>query len=413
MRHGDAHRGLRAHRRLPHRRAGRRGTAASTGCACPASTRASTFGALLGDEEHGRWLLAPEHGAVQYQRRYVENTFVLVTTLGDRDRRGRGHRPDAVRRPPRRRGAAGRGISGTVRHACRSCASGSATRRRRAVGPPDAQDDDDGAMIAVAGPDAVVVRGPQLHRGRPPPRVDFTVRAGDTVDITHDLVPVAPPGARRARRDSRHRSAPSTGGSTGPTATYDGAVLRRAGAPVAAGAARAHPRGHRRHRRRGDDEPAGAVRRRSQLGLPLRLAARRRRSPSTCCSTTASPTRPSDWRGWLLRAIAGDPADVQIMYGLAGERRPARTRTHHLPGYRGAAPVRVGNAAYQQYQGDVFGEVMVALQAARDAGLEETEFSWPLQRALIELRREQLAASPTTASGRSAGRSGTSPTPAR
>jgi GH15 family glucan-1,4-alpha-glucosidase len=89
------------------------------------------------------------------------------------------------------------------------------------------------------------------------------------------------------------------------------------------------------------------------------------------------------WRTWLLRAIAGDPADVQIMYGLSGERRLEEWVIPSLPGYDGAAPVRAGNGAYTQFQGDVFGELMIALQAARAMGIDETDFSWPLQRALM------------------------------
>jgi GH15 family glucan-1,4-alpha-glucosidase len=89
------------------------------------------------------------------------------------------------------------------------------------------------------------------------------------------------------------------------------------------------------------------------------------------------------WRGWLLRAVAGDPGDVQIMYGLAGERRLTEWEVDSLPGYDGASPVRAGNDAWRQYQGDVFGEVMIALQSARELGLAEDEFSWPLQRALM------------------------------
>ncbi|HOT34060.1 MAG TPA: glycoside hydrolase family 15 protein, partial [Rhodoglobus sp.] len=89
------------------------------------------------------------------------------------------------------------------------------------------------------------------------------------------------------------------------------------------------------------------------------------------------------WRSWLLRSIAGDPSDVQIMYGLAGERRLDEYELATLPGYEGSSPVRVGNGAFLQYQGDVFGEVMVALQAARRLGAAEDDFSWPLQRALM------------------------------
>jgi GH15 family glucan-1,4-alpha-glucosidase len=90
------------------------------------------------------------------------------------------------------------------------------------------------------------------------------------------------------------------------------------------------------------------------------------------------------WRTWLLRAIAGDPADVQIMYGIAGERDLPEREITSLPGYDGARPVRIGNGAVDQYQADVIGEVMVALEAARDAGVEETSFSWALQRALLD-----------------------------
>ncbi len=98
---------------------------------------------------------------------------------------------------------------------------------------------------------------------------------------------------------------------------------------------------------------------------------------------TATATRPTHWRGWLLRAIAGDPADVQIMYGLAGERELPETRARRPARLPGATPVRVGNGASTQYQGDVFGEVMVALHDARELGVEENADSWALQRALL------------------------------
>jgi GH15 family glucan-1,4-alpha-glucosidase len=89
------------------------------------------------------------------------------------------------------------------------------------------------------------------------------------------------------------------------------------------------------------------------------------------------------WRNWLLRAVAGDPADVQIMYGIAGERDLDERELTSLPGYQGAAPVRIGNGASTQFQGDVIGEVMMALYAAREAGSHATADSWSLQRALI------------------------------
>jgi GH15 family glucan-1,4-alpha-glucosidase len=89
------------------------------------------------------------------------------------------------------------------------------------------------------------------------------------------------------------------------------------------------------------------------------------------------------WRNWLLRAIAGDPEDIQIMYGVAGERELPERVLEHLPGYEGARPVRIGNAAVAQYQADVVGEVMVALERLRLAGGKEDSFSWALQQALL------------------------------
>jgi GH15 family glucan-1,4-alpha-glucosidase len=96
------------------------------------------------------------------------------------------------------------------------------------------------------------------------------------------------------------------------------------------------------------------------------------------------------WREWLLRAVAGDPADLQIMYGLAGERDLTEREMPSLPGYAGSSPVRVGNGAAQQYQADVVGEVLVTLSAARQAGLEESEFSWPLEKKLVAFAAEEL-----------------------
>ncbi|WP_405982121.1 glycoside hydrolase family 15 protein [Streptomyces sp. NBC_00158] len=90
------------------------------------------------------------------------------------------------------------------------------------------------------------------------------------------------------------------------------------------------------------------------------------------------------WRGWLLRAVAGDPADLQIMYGIAGERRIPETELPWLRGYAGSAPVRVGNAAVDQLQLDVYGEVLDALYLARASGLAAERHSWKIQLALLD-----------------------------
>lgn len=92
----------------------------------------------------------------------------------------------------------------------------------------------------------------------------------------------------------------------------------------------------------------------------------------------------TDWRNWLLRAVAGDPAKLQIMYGLGGERQLPEQTLDHLAGYENSRPVRIGNGAADQYQADVVGEVMLALAKIRDAGYPETPYSWNLQIALLD-----------------------------
>ncbi|MGH6979859.1 MAG: glycoside hydrolase family 15 protein, partial [Stellaceae bacterium] len=90
------------------------------------------------------------------------------------------------------------------------------------------------------------------------------------------------------------------------------------------------------------------------------------------------------WRDWLHRSVAGSPDQLQIMYGIAGERRLTESRVPWLPGYAGSLPVRIGNAASDQLQLDVYGEVMNALHHARDAGLASIPSAWSLQRNLVE-----------------------------
>jgi GH15 family glucan-1,4-alpha-glucosidase len=95
-------------------------------------------------------------------------------------------------------------------------------------------------------------------------------------------------------------------------------------------------------------------------------------------------TEAQAWRQWLLRAVAGDPADVQIMYGVDGSRDLPERTLDHLPGYAGSRPVRVGNAAVGQVQNDVLGEVMCALHLARSAGVPESTDAWSLQVHLVD-----------------------------
>ena len=90
------------------------------------------------------------------------------------------------------------------------------------------------------------------------------------------------------------------------------------------------------------------------------------------------------WRDWLLRAVAGSPSDMQIMYGCGGERRAPELTLDWLGGYEGARPVRIGNAAVDQFQLDVFGEVMDSMHRARQVGIPPDAYSWPFQRMLMD-----------------------------
>ena len=98
------------------------------------------------------------------------------------------------------------------------------------------------------------------------------------------------------------------------------------------------------------------------------------------------------WRDWLVRAAAGDPSDLQIMYGIAGERRLPEQTLPWLPGYEGSAPVRIGNAASRQLQLDVYGEVMDAMHVARVSGIEPSEDTWRLQDALMRFLEKEWKA---------------------
>lgn len=345
----------------------------------PRFDSASMFGALLGDRSHGRWKLAPTAEAIETSREYVEGTFILttrwVTLTGEVEVTDLmpygGRRADLVRRV--------HGISGSVEMEAELRVRfdySEAMPWIRQV--PEKQNN---AIIAVAGPDAAVVRGPKMQAADHSHLSTFTVSAGETVDLSltwypsHREAPDAPDVDKAIRKTRKWWNDWSTTTTCSPA--YKDQVLRSllvlralthedTGGIVAA-ATTSLP------------EDFGGTRNWDYRYVWLRDASQTLQVLLDHGATNEAPA----WRNWLLRALAGDPADVQIMYGLGGERRLTETEQHSLPGYEGSAPVRIGNDAFSQYQGDVFGEVMLGLQAAREKGFEETEYSWPLQRALM------------------------------
>jgi GH15 family glucan-1,4-alpha-glucosidase len=348
----------------------------------PRFDAASAFGALLGDPDQGRWRLRPVDVAATSTRAYATDCFTLVTHWSTADGEvevtefmpvgdGSDRRSDVIRRVRGIRGRVRMGEDLRVRFEY-----GAAIPWVRQVGTAEAPE-----LLAVAGPDALVVRGPKLTADGHRHVAEFDVSEGETVDLQLSWFPahLTPPEPLDVDVELAQTSAWWRGwvSSCAEPGAYDDAVRRSllvlrllshedTGGIVAA-VTTSLP------------EDFGGARNWDYRYVWLRDAA----LTLEALMHHGFRREAEAWRQWLLRAIAGDPADVQIMYGLAGERRLTEWEVSTLPGYGSSAPVRVGNAASEQYQADVFGEVMIALDAARHAGIEHDTFSWSLQVALL------------------------------
>jgi GH15 family glucan-1,4-alpha-glucosidase len=345
----------------------------------PRYDSASTFGSLLGTVDHGRWLLAPVGEATLTRREYLGHTFMLWTTWSTptgeveiTEFMSQGNRrADVVRRV--------RGIRGTV-------TMGQELRIRfgYATALPwirQVRESDDPRLIAVAGPDSIVLRGPRLAASDHAHTGEFTVSADETVDIVLTWYPSHREAPGPMDVDAAVQDTTAWWESWASTIDYSGPHYDRVVRSLLVLRALTH-------------EDTGGIVAAATTSLPEAFGGTRNWDYRFVWLRDASLTlqvlldhgfddEALNWRDWLLRAIAGDPNDVQIMYGLSGERFLPERELTSLPGYEGSHPVRVGNAAVSQYQADVIGEVMVALQKARDAGVAETEYSWALQRALL------------------------------
>jgi GH15 family glucan-1,4-alpha-glucosidase len=335
------------------------------------------FAALLGTPEHGRWLLTPSDDVRRVSRRYREGTLVLetdyetdagaVTIVDCMSPRSEG--PELVRLVVGRRGVVPMRMQLVIRFDY-----GSIVPWVRQVR---------GGISAVAGADSLLfytdvpMRGENLTT-----TAEFPVSAGQEIPFVLMWHPFHKRAPRRIDADAAVRNTQERWQQWSARCRYQGpwreAVLRSLITLKAMTYA-----------------PTGGVLAAVTTSLPEWIGGVRNWDYRYCWVRDATFTlnalisggyldEARDWREWLLRAVAGTPSQLNIMYGLAGERRLDELELEWLPGYENSRPVRIGNAAHTQFQLDVFGEVMDALYLARRAGLPAEENSWRVQRAMIE-----------------------------
>ncbi|WP_159617266.1 glycoside hydrolase family 15 protein [Arthrobacter zhaoguopingii] len=347
----------------------------------------SVFTKLLGTEDHGRWLLAPvEEEAEVIGRAYIDSTFVLQTRW--RTSTGEVLVTDFMPVEDRRASLVRRveGISGSV-------TMREELQLRFEYGDVvpwvrKAHDDDGPMLLAIAGPNALMHRGNPLRPKGHRHEGTLTVTAGQRLDIelawfpSHRTAPRSQEAAPCLESTIAYWQAWAS--NYEPQGEYDDTVKRS----LLVLRALTH-------------EDTGGIVAAPTTSLPEHFGGARNWDYRFCWLRDAALTLEAmmthgyqeealEWRNWLLRAVAGDPEDLQIMYGLAGERRLPETILSHLPGYRDSLPVRIGNGAVNQYQADVVGEVIVALEKLRCYGVTEDHFSWPLQRALLGFAENHL-----------------------
>ncbi|MBO3102827.1 glycoside hydrolase family 15 protein [Cellulomonas sp. zg-ZUI168] len=347
---------------------------------------AACFARLLGDPGNGRWLLTVRD-ATTVTRRYLDDSFVLETTyetptgtaVAQETMPLNDGRADLVRRLVCTRGSIEVEHEWVVRFGY-----GAVEPWVQHIEDADGND----AIRAIAGPDSLLLRGDRLPTPDGHRHTDrFTLQEGESVEHaltwTQSWAPVPPRLTIEARIDATRiswglwaRSCPYTG-------TYREAVVRSLLVL-----------------RLLTDSETGGIVAAATTSLPEDFGGERNWDYRYSWLRDAAMTlealleqgyrdEATEWRDWLLRAVAGGPSDLQIMYRVDGARDLPERELTHLSGYAGSRPVRVGNAAVDQVQNDVLGEVMLALELAREEGLTETSSSWSLQCHLLEelLRR--------------------------
>src|SRR5215468_3098365 len=343
------------------------------------------FAALLGDANNGHWRIAPAVTSaaasnVRVQRRYVPDTLILETEFITAD----GSAVILVDFMPLREGRVSSHLIRLVigKHGTVAMRTEFIVRFGYGAWIPWVTRSDAGELLAIAGPERVILRTPVELRSEEFTTVgDFTVSAGQHVPFvlsygqSHVALPetVDAVAALRSTKEfwqswtSKQRR----------TERPDGIVTRSLITLKALTYA-----------------PTGGIVAAPTTSLPEQLGGQRNWDYRFCWLRDATLTllalmdagfhdEAQSWREWLVRAVAGSPEQAQIMYGIAGERRLTEWEVPWLPGYGGARPVRIGNAAHGQLQIDVFGEVMDALHQARCHGIAASESGWEQQRAFL------------------------------
>lgn len=335
------------------------------------------FARLLGDREHGHWRLAPAGPHRLVGRRYRPDSMVLETEFATESGTVRiidfmpvrNRCPDLVRIVE--------GVSGRV-----DMHMELVIRFDYGVTVPWVRSDA-GGLSAVAGPDALCLRTPVPTHGEGRTTVtDFVVAAGDRVPfelVWHSSIEPAPPplDAERALRETDEYWTEWASHCHAFDPWHE---------PVVRSLLTLKALTH---------APTGGIVAAPTTSLPEFLGGVRNWDYRYCWLRDATLAlyalmlagyrdEAVAWRDWLIRTVAGDPAQLRIMYGVAGERFLPEFTLDGLPGYEGSAPVRIGNAAAGQFQLDVYGEVMDALHQSRSLGIESDADSWAIQRTILD-----------------------------
>ncbi len=345
----------------------------------PRFDSAACFAALLGNEKHGRWKLAPRAATLEKtRRRYLPGTLVLETTYDTPEGSvrvldcmpPRQRTPDVVRVVEGLRGEVTVQMELVIRFDYGSVV-------------PWVRKLPDGRLAAIGGPDALVLQTPVETHGEELTSVaEFVVKAGEKVPFVLSWHASYEPPPRALDALDALVDTEKWWREWSDRCTYAGDYREPVLSSLITLKALTFA-------------PTGGIAAAATTSLPEHLGGVRNWDYRYCWLRDATFTllalmlagyrdEAAAWRDWLLRSVAGDPSQLQIMYGLGGERRLDEYEVGWLPGYLGASPVRVGNAAVRQLQLDVYGEVMDALHQARRAGLAEDGVGWRLQTALLD-----------------------------